>query len=229
MPIDRPLLLLPAGSSDGEGSPILVTIEGPPPHPARLTPATDAEREAALALLLPLLPHYVVVGAINAARAKEGRRLIVEAPDKDEYSESEYWASVHGYADDLVAEYRGLDEDERGGFDLTERLDEVIDGSAWIIYNSAALRVMQYTDNDDAHVDSFGSEGLGEKLEEGGFYSLVCLLAYSAMRQDVMDYLSREYGSDPEDWIEEDEGAEEEEDGDRDNAADDAPRAEGEA
>jgi len=62
-------------------------------------------------------------------------------------------------------------------------VNESVDGSYWIIYPHAQLKVLQYTDNKDAINDVYGD------TLEGSADTIITQMAYFAMVQDVMDRL----------------------------------------
>ena len=94
----------------------------------------------------------------------------------------EYWNDIAGYATEIMEEAVEADpQDPEEGIDLYDRIHEAVDGSAWIIYTHRALRVMDYTANDDAH------EELGEIPTGTGWSGIVTYVAFWAMRADVTD------------------------------------------
>lgn len=89
---------------------------------------------------------------------------------------SEYWADVHAYVDEAINESSSEE-------DCWERLDQMIDGSMWVIYTYHAQAVVLVSDNDGAYIDEFGSDGL---VTDGALdWSK---LAWAAMRADAMEY-----------------------------------------
>jgi len=95
--------------------------------------------------------------------------------DKDTYRE--YWETV-----DTIAE-NAKDNAEEYGSDVYDNVNESVDGSYWIIYTHAQLKVLQYTDNKDAINDVYGD------TLEGSADTIITQIAYFAMVQDVMDRL----------------------------------------
>lgn len=97
--------------------------------------------------------------------------------DKDTYRE--YWETVDTIAEDAK------DNAEEYGSDVYDNVNESVDGSYWIIYTHAQLKVLQYTDNKDAINDVYGD------TLEGSADTIITQIAYFAMVQDVMDRLQR--------------------------------------
>ena len=97
--------------------------------------------------------------------------------DKDEYTYREYWVSVEHIAEEAK------DNAEEYGSDVYDNVNESVDGSYWIIYTHAQLKVLQYTDNKDAINDVYGD------TLEGSADTIITQIAYFAMVQDVMDRL----------------------------------------
>ncbi len=95
--------------------------------------------------------------------------------DKDTYRE--YWETVDTIAEDAK------DNAEEYGSDVYDNVHESVDGSYWIIYTHAQLKVLQYTDNKDAINDVYGD------TLEGSADTIITQIAYFAMVQDVMDRL----------------------------------------
>ena len=95
--------------------------------------------------------------------------------DKDTYQE--YWETV-----DLIAE-EAKENAEEYGDDVYDNVNQSVDGSYWIIYTHAQLKVLQYTDNKDAINDVYGD------TLEGSADTIITQIAYFAMVQDVMDRL----------------------------------------
>jgi hypothetical protein len=99
---------------------------------------------------------------------------------QDETDYKHYMDSVESIADEVI-------EREKNGDDLGDAMHEAIDGSWWIIYNHAALAVMQHTRNDDYGLD----EGLVDlsSSKDQSFASVVQQFAFWAMYADVLDAL----------------------------------------
>jgi hypothetical protein len=95
--------------------------------------------------------------------------------DKDTYRE--YWETVDTIAEDAK------DNAEEYGSDVYDNVNESVDGSYWIIYTHAQLKVLQYTDNKDAINDVYGD------TLEGSADTIITQIAYFAMVQDVIDRL----------------------------------------
>ena len=92
----------------------------------------------------------------------------------NEDSRQDYWESVTS----IAGEANSLPEDERDDF-----VWQSVDGSYWVIYTHAAIKVYQYSDNDSLLFDELGTQ------EVDYFSSLVCRMAFYAMRADVHEAL----------------------------------------
>ena len=102
-------------------------------------------------------------------------------------SQRAYFATVEA----IVEEAREAEEE---GGDVEEFIHESVDGSEWIIYTHKAMKVLQYSDNDNALFDEVGVEGLKGVRS---FSDVVTRLAYFAMVQDVYDRLNvKDYDED---------------------------------
>lgn len=69
-------------------------------------------------------------------------------------------------------------------------LHETIDGHQWVIYYAYNDDVLKYSDNDEAYLDVYDSESIGNIVADQGLDSLKTVMAYFAMYQDVQDHLS---------------------------------------
>ena len=108
-------------------------------------------------------------------------------PPEDEYDQAHYWAEVKAIA-----------REARKESDPHDAVFESVDGSSWVIYQRHALRVMEYTRNDDAF------EEYGDLSSEGGWSGMLARLAFCAMRADVEDALRELEDEEPEEEEEED-------------------------
>jgi len=97
------------------------------------------------------------------------------------FTREEYYNDVCSYAADLRARCRK--GEIRSTDALREDVEEMVDGSCWIIYTARALAVLGFTRNEDAAEDAIGWEGLCEGA--GSFDELVTRKAYYAMLADV--------------------------------------------
>ena len=95
-----------------------------------------------------------------------------------EYTEREYWNDVRLYAEE--AQERAKDEDA----EVSDVLHEIVDGSSWVIYTYANKRVLDYSPNEDAYAEDFGTDG----MVKGGGINWAGL-AYAALYRDVSDVL----------------------------------------
>jgi hypothetical protein len=97
----------------------------------------------------------------------------------------EYWTEVDRLAEELSSTPEELEE-SYGSDDAYEILNQMIDSHEFIIYTAKALKVMEYTDNDDAYF-----EEMGGPPQVDSFSSLLPPLAYFAMQADVLNRMSR--------------------------------------
>lgn len=113
-------------------------------------------------------------------------------------SERQYWDYVESLARDAFDECGDDDND------ADEYIHQAVDGSQWIIYTGRALRVLQYTRNDEAWQD------LGD-LPRGSHWEMITAVAFWAMRADVLDAYSTivasEYDADISDDSDDDDSA----------------------
>lgn len=104
-----------------------------------------------------------------------------------------YQAEVRNIATSLVEEAMSqTDNDSEEAMELINdsMLHETIDGHEWIIYTFYNLQVIQRSENPDAMVDMYGSDGLGDIIKEKGLSGLHATMAFCALEQDVQEYLS---------------------------------------
>lgn len=94
--------------------------------------------------------------------------------DKD--TSREYWKTVKTLAN--LAE----SEKEEYDTDIHKTVRESVEGSYWVVYTHAQLKVLQHTDNLDA-ISMFG------EIEGNDAGDVIMQIAYFAMVQDVMDNL----------------------------------------
>ena len=89
-----------------------------------------------------------------------------------------YWNDIREYARVIMDEAIEADpQDPECG--IHDRAHEAVDGSSWIIYTANALKVMEYTDNDEAYED------LGDIPTGKGWSAIVTYCAFWAMRADL--------------------------------------------
>jgi hypothetical protein len=106
--------------------------------------------------------------------AQLGTVLGYGTDDTDSYQS--YWDTVETLASEAWDSV--LDH----GADENDAIHEAIDGNYWLIYTHAILKVLQYTENDDALWD-VGAE-LGDTESSTDVYGRI---AYYAMSADVRD------------------------------------------
>tara|TARA_R110000744_G_scaffold111267_1_gene209529 strand:+ start:179 stop:511 length:333 start_codon:yes stop_codon:yes gene_type:complete len=100
----------------------------------------------------------------------------------NDYESKDYWAHIHGMADDIADRVRSQDGH------LSDVMFEETDGTEWSIYTHRAGLAMTYTDNQDALMERF--EDLSVFKSWG---SLVSAAAASSIYEDVADYYNRNY------------------------------------
>ena len=98
-----------------------------------------------------------------------------------------YFAAVQEIANDAR-------EREAEGYDLSDSIYEMVDGSSWIIYTHKALKVLEYTSNEDALFD-----GPNALMDADSFSDAITRMAFYAMMQDVYDHLPDEDEDEDED------------------------------
>ena len=99
-----------------------------------------------------------------------------------EPTQREYWNDIKTMAQEIMDEAVAADPQDPEEWDgLWDNVHEAVDGTAWIIYTYRALRVMEYTANDDAHED------MGEIPTGQGWSGIVTYVAFWAMRADLSD------------------------------------------
>jgi len=102
---------------------------------------------------------------------------VIEAGER--LQRARYWQTVRVIAEEALHESPG---DEEAQY---EQVWQSVDGSSYVIYTHQNLDVLRYTENDDAY-EEFGELPTGE-----GAHRIYQLLAFSAMRADVEQELSR--------------------------------------
>ena len=98
-----------------------------------------------------------------------------------EYTEHEYWASVRSIAEDAWNESGGDIDAAR------EHAWQSVDGSAWIIYNHAQLKVIGYCSDEHAGWDDLGAAGILDGAET--FWDVTMRTAFYGMLRDVEEAL----------------------------------------
>jgi hypothetical protein len=98
--------------------------------------------------------------------------------DMERFTSEEYYAQCRAIAEECCEEAEG---DEN---DAADKVHEVVDGHEWIIYTFYNGIVLEHSRNDGAHFENFGP------LEADGYSDAMVKMAYAAMSQDVMEYLS---------------------------------------
>ena len=118
--------------------------------------------------------------------AKSADDLMSEASS---LMENAYRNHVHFIASEVIDLARdqynaGTDEESLREW-LSERIWEMIDGDAWVIYTFKAKCVLICSDNAEAYSDQFGDIS----TEDGMFWSK---MAFAALYQDVIEQLDSE-------------------------------------
>jgi hypothetical protein len=137
--------------------------------------------------------NYLISILVNAGLSPEGAAGIAAqgATVDDSDSERAYMESVDSMAREVLDAVRDEGADEH------DRLWEAVDGSWWIIYTHAQIKVLSYSRNDDAMWEETGA-GPSNCDSAGAVYTA---LAFYAMRADVMEAIDRirdEYETDDE-------------------------------
>jgi hypothetical protein len=140
---------------------------------------------------------------LTSEEMREARQLALSILRAD------YYSDVRSSAESIkeaIADGEITNEDE-----FHTRIHEECDGAARVIYTAQAQEAILLSDNADAYVDSFGSEGIvsGDSINWSA-------LAYSAFEADIREQLSAD-GVDG-DSI----GQEDEEDAEDEDEADDS-------
>lgn len=102
-----------------------------------------------------------------------------------------YRSHVRELAADFVKDCRN-DDPLMERDTMMERLHELIDSDAWVIYTQRAQAVAMISNNDSAALDNYGADSL---LEKGGGIKWSAL-AYAALEADLLEELSRLDGVD---------------------------------
>lgn len=87
----------------------------------------------------------------------------------------DYWDTVQAIAEEAV---------EQGYQCRDDFVWESVDGSYWVIYYHAARLTLQYSDNEDALFEEFGTQ------EVDDIDTLRARMAFMAMRADVNDCMA---------------------------------------
>lgn len=98
----------------------------------------------------------------------------------------EYQANIQSIASEIVTELK------QGGYDPTDiysAVHEVVDGHEYMIYTHYHEKVIRQTTNEDAYLDVYSSEDLGELIQHKELEGVIQARAFFAMTQDVSDAL----------------------------------------
>ena len=87
---------------------------------------------------------------------------------------ADYWSSVYGIADDILAEHYGDDDA------INEAVHEYVDGSEWIIYTGKQSIVLLLTNNDP-------DGGEVAAMSDGSWSGMQTTAAFLAMEADVYE------------------------------------------
>jgi hypothetical protein len=134
---------------------------------------------------------YLISLLVDASVHPDAAAALVARGSEIEDSERAYMESVDSMAREVLDAVRDEGADEH------DALWERIDGSWWIIYTHAQIKVLSYSRNDDAMWEETGS-GPVDCDSAGAVYTQ---LAFWAMRADVMEAIDRirdEYETDDE-------------------------------
>ena len=94
----------------------------------------------------------------------------------------EYWEHVHSLADDLRDAVK--DGEVSNADEALEYVEQSVDGSRWVIYTYLNMRVLMFSDHENAAADELGPDGL---VTDGNVHWAG--MAYMALRADVLDAL----------------------------------------
>ena len=124
--------------------------------------------------------------------------------DAERVLRAEYYSHIRGTALEVFQLIEdGTLEDQEA---LERWLNETIDGDAWTFQTHSAIKVLLWSNNDGAHIEDFGSDGL---VSDGCINWSV--MAFSAMKADLLEDV--ELFNQEDDavftWIDEDEEREE--------------------
>lgn len=109
-----------------------------------------------------------------------------------EITQHSYIKEVKDLAFDLLAETMSDNNNDREvAMEKIQDclLHETIDGHEWIIYTYYNQLIVNFSNNDDAYLDVYSSEDLGELIKEKGLDAVVLSRAFYAFHQDVQDAL----------------------------------------
>ena len=107
-----------------------------------------------------------------------------------EFSEQEYNKEVNDLAYDLYDEaLEQNDNDHESAMDAISDnlLHELVDGHQWIIYTFSNELVARFSDNDEAYLDCYDNESIGQLVSDKGLDAVKPIIAYFAMYQDIFD------------------------------------------
>lgn len=100
----------------------------------------------------------------------------------DGITREQYWNEIKSIARDALDESRGDLEK------ADEYVHETVDGHEWVIYYAHNADVISYTENEHA-VEDLGPEEISRAMSEGGTSRVLMIIAFFAMRADVMDHV----------------------------------------
>ena len=95
----------------------------------------------------------------------------------------EYWNEVSTIGQDII------DNALEYGSDVSDLTHEAIDGHEWIIYTFYHDQILSFTDNDEAYLDIYSNEDLGELVKEHGLDHARMVQAFYALDMDVRQWV----------------------------------------
>lgn len=109
-------------------------------------------------------------------------------------TQADYNTEIEGLAsniaEELIEEHGSREEAEDYVYD---RIHEIIDGHQWVIYYAYNDEVLRFSGNDDAYLDVYDNEGIGQIVTEHGLDHVGMVRAYFAMSQDVSEGMERAF------------------------------------
>jgi polyhydroxyalkanoate synthesis regulator phasin len=96
-----------------------------------------------------------------------------------ELTQKEYSEGIESMASEVIEECLEY------GSDLSDMIHEKVDGDEWIIYTYYHGYVIKFSDNEDAYLDIYSSEDLGELIRTQDLDAVIQARAFFAMDADL--------------------------------------------
>ena len=106
-----------------------------------------------------------------------------------EFTSTEYYREINDLVDNLYSEALDQnDNDHESAMDAISDnlLHELVDGHQWIIYTYSNELVARFSDNDEAYLDCYDNESIGQLVSDKGLDAVKPIIAYFAMYQDII-------------------------------------------